>query len=150
MTIKKSKEKKGKRPNSILIFHLSVQSVIFLFAASADSSVYVNVLIRIYNRSILWWSDTDTEHKQGSGRTLVFVVLPARVPAHVVVCSYFGFFLVVSVCVCVCDSVCFSEICVCVWSSSLGSAMCACGWMMWIDGCNPEQIKRALILATIT
>lgn len=74
----------------------------------------------------------------------MFVVLPSPVSLHVVLLSYFGIFFSSSVCVCVC----LACVCVCVKQQfGLGIAW---GWMMWIDSCNPEQIKRALILAMIT
>lgn len=97
--------------STIEIF-LSVDAVMFLFAAPADSWLYVNVLMCIYNRSILWWSVTGAEHKHGSG--LIFSLLLFLIPSlSQVIFSSFGFrslcqqdgaFYYVRVCVCMCEA----------------------------------------------
>lgn len=125
----------------IIYIYINIHSVISLFIASADSSLYVNVLMCINSRSILWWSDTETKHKQGSGHTfcllsfllmsplmLLFSVILVSLSVWESVCVFWNECVRVCVhmpvcahaCVRVCVSVCEAEV--------LSLAVRADGW----------------------
>lgn len=105
------------------------------------SAVYVNVPMFIYNRSMtqLMVRCRDSTQTRKPRRCESFLSFSSLHSLHL---HYF--FLFDSLCVVgfrVAGMCVFVHVCLC---------MCRCVWTMQIDGCNPGQIKRALILATIT
>lgn len=113
------------------------------------TAVYVNVPMFIYNRSMLLDGQTPRLNTNKKAETLGVssVVLPTPLSPFTLHCVYFSFFF---------DSLCVRGVSGCRCLVCVGVCGCAwacvraCVWTMRIDGCNPEQIKRALILATIT